>query len=392
MRIIRIVKDFPLNSNACYGLQPVYHYLTKEQRKLGYDVVILSASKGRSQVKQLDDGTIVYSISNFFSLKSLKLITELLKSDSSTIIHTHATAGLFLTLLRQVVKFRHVAHVHGTSKSSFMPVKLRFDNVVQGYSPTKMAYYMAREKMLWNSASRVLAVSNSVKSDLVKYYGVEEGKITPVYNGVDINLFKEIPNPVLPNQLEYLRQKDVVLYVGHFGLRKGLPILFKAMSKVAAVNKDAVLVCVGGVPSWLGRTNYWQLLNNLIDHLGLRERIVLQDKVPNNTLPNYYSLAKVFVLPSYYEAFPKVLIEAMACSRPVVVTREGGPSELVDNGKNGLLVNYGSVSQLAESISTLLGDVKKARSMGAKGREKVEREFTWHAVAKRIERVYMSLD
>ena len=77
-------------------------------------------------------------------------------------------------------------------------------------------------------------------------------------------------------------------------------------------NSDAVLVCIGGVPKWLGGADYWSHLRRLINQNQLVERVVLLDKIPNSSLPLYYSLAKVFVLPTYYEALGKVIIEAMA--------------------------------------------------------------------------------
>ena len=78
----------------------------------------------------------------------------------------------------------------------------------------------------------------------------------------------------------------------------------------------------------------------------------------------------------------------MACERPVVVSRRGGLEEVVDDGKSGLTFNYGDVGELSSSIIKILQDVGLASSMGRYGRKRVERDFTWNSVAKRIGLVY----
>ncbi|MDG7000692.1 MAG: glycosyltransferase family 4 protein, partial [Nitrososphaerota archaeon] len=255
----------------------------------------------------------------------------------------------------------------------------------------KIAYYQSREKLLWSSANRIVTVCNAIKSDLVSNYGIEGGKISVVYNGVDTSIFKPVPDAKLPEQFKSLTGKRVILYVGHFGLRKGIMHLIKAMKKVVDEVPDAALLCIGGVPKWLGSNDYWAYLQAAVRQSDLEQRIVLGDRVPNTQLPNFYSLASVFVLPSYYEAFAKVVIEAMACERPVVVSRKGGLEEAVDDGKSGLTFDYGNAGELSDAIIAILQDERKARLMGIRGRQRVEKDFTWAAVANRIEKVYDSV-
>jgi starch synthase len=98
------------------------------------------------------------------------------------------------------------------------------------------------------------------------------------------------------------------------------------------------------------------------------------------------------VLPTFYEALPKVVVEAMACGKPVVATRTGGIPELVDDGETGLLVSFGNPEELAGRLISLLEDEEIMTSMGRKGRERVEKMFTWHAVAERIKATYDELE
>ncbi|MDI6707973.1 MAG: glycosyltransferase family 4 protein, partial [Candidatus Thermoplasmatota archaeon] len=103
-----------------------------------------------------------------------------------------------------------------------------------------------------------------------------------------------------------------------------------------------------------------------------------------------YSACDVFVLPSEYEAFGIVLLEAMACGKPCVATDVGGVSEIVDE-KTGVLVDYGDRDGLAHAIIDLLGSERKRNEMGMAGREKVRTRFTWDKTVDALEETYRSL-
>ena len=221
-------------------------------------------------------------------------------------------------------------------------------------------------------------------------YGIEENKIRLVYNGVDPALFRPNGYPEVPER-PFLEGKKVVLYVGHFGLRKGLPVLIEAMKSVTKEVKEAVLLCVGGVPSWLPRGEYLDYLQRLASKNELEGKVMFLGSLPQDRLPAYYCLSSVFVLPSYYEAFPKVLVEAMACEKPVISSKMGGTSDSVEDGVNGFLVPFGSSRGLAQAILALLQDENMSRRMGRIGRERVLKYFSWDAVAGRLDSIYSEL-
>lgn len=259
------------------------------------------------------------------------------------------------------------------------------------FSETKMWYYYFRERFFWSSADCLLSVSDALKGDLVNYYAMPESKISVVYNGVDANLFRRQTDASFPDAIKKYQGKKIVLYVGHFGPRKGMVFLIRAMQQVVKEVPDAVAVCIGGVPSWLGKKEYWSYLLGEIKQNDLQDKMLLLEKVPNDQLPSYYSHASVFVLPSFYEAFAKVVLEAMSCEAPIVITREGGPREAVEEGKTGYLVNFGSPEELATALVRVLQDERSARQMGAEARRRVEKDFTWDAVARRVDFAYDSV-
>lgn len=388
MRVIRLAWAYPESGVPKYGLQPVYYYLSREQARQGYDVhVITKASDSRASVETFD-GVTVHRIPKHFSLNAYRMVRELSKGDSDSIIHTHATCGVQIGPLKQTIGLPLVSQVHGCSHSAHMPTTLSFGKYEFKNSLRQNLYRYLRERALWSRADRILAVSESVKSDLGLAYDIPPGRVDVVGNGVDTRMFRPLQGFEPPERLRDLQDKRIVLYVGHFGLRKGVVFLIRAMKKVISEVPDAVLVCVGGVPEWLGKTDYWGYLRQSVSESGLDGKVLLLDKVPNAELPRYYSMADVFVLPSYYEAFAKVLIEAMACAKPVVVTRGGGPSELVANEESALLVDYGSVEQLANAVIRTLEDKKLGWKLGRNAMKIVASSYTWGAVAKRITESY----
>jgi len=353
---------------------------------MGHEVQIIAPRVGSQPTHEITEGVEIHRVTRPFSYGARRLLGQLADHGRGTVIHSHATAGSFA--VRSIVKLRSpvVSHVHGTTRSAYMPATLEFEGVSLGYSSMKVTLAYLREKLAWERADRLVAVSTAVRNDLVARYRISESKIDVVLNGADPSLFKHIPDARMP-ALTGLVGKRIVLYVGHFGLRKGILNLIRAMKDVTSEVHDSVLVCVGGIPAWLGKGNSWAFLKEFIRRWGLQDKVFLLDKVPNEALPTYYSAAEVFVLPSYYEAFAKVVIEAMACETPVVATGMGGNIDAVGSDA-GLLVRFGDSQGIARAIVTLLQDRRLARSMGTKGRERVMRSFTWRAVATRIEEAY----
>ena len=386
LRVCRLVSDYPVGGKPTYGLQPVYYYLSREQARMGHDVQVIARRVGNQPTHEITEGVEIRRVMKPFTYGARRLLRQLTEDGKDSVVHSHATAGSYA--LRSIVRLGApvVSHVHGTTRSAFMPANLEFEGMRLAYSPVKVTLAYIREMMAWSRADRLVAVSTAVRDDLVARYGISESKVDVVLNGADPALFKHVPDAKMPG-LPGLEGKRIVLYVGHFGLRKGILTLIRAMKDVTAEVEDSVLVCIGGVPAWLGKGDYWAFLKKFTQRCGIEDKVILLDKVPNEALPVYYSAADVFVLPSYYEAFAKVIVEAMACETPVVATRMGGNLDAVGSDA-GTLVRFGDTGGFARAIIILLQDPQLAKKMGAKGRERVLQSFTWRAVATRIEGAY----
>jgi starch synthase len=325
-------------------------------------------------------------------VNAIRKVRKLTDGNGGWVVHSHATCGFALFAMKNFRRFPLVCHVHGTSRSHHVPLTIRGGERDVDYSSISVNYHMIRERLLWGSEDRVLAVSRASCDDLVDAYKIRPQTVRVVYNGVDTGTFRHLPNPVLPPHLESIRGKRLLLFVGHFGLRKGLFYLIRAMKEVRKEFPEAHLLCVGGVPRWLREGDILGLLRHEIEASDLSSNVTLLDAIRNLELVDFYSSAEIFVLPSYYETFSKVCLEAMACELPVIATKTGGLPEAVVDTKTGKLVRYGSSLELASAIIGLLSDKATARAMGHAGRRRVLERFTWNAVAERVDSVYHELE
>jgi glycosyltransferase involved in cell wall biosynthesis len=247
-----------------------------------------------------------------------------------------------------------------------------------------------REKWIWKSSEHVITVSYITAKEVEKLYGITKKKISVVHNGVDTDVFKPLPSTESTRNQFGWDGKFIVLYVGQISPRKGLSYLIHAASIISKKYPNVIFVIAGGIPSYQEAETYryFITLKKLILKLDLNHIVKFLGPVPNNLLPHYYSSADIFVLPSLYEAFPKVLLEAMACGRPCVATNVGGVAEVLKNRVNGLLVPSRDEYSLAKATEIFIGNPNDALMMGGNGRETILKKFTWEIAAKKIRSIY----
>jgi len=390
MRICRLVWNFPKKEEITYGLGPNFYYVSKEQSKLGLDVHVVSRRKLGEPSHEEIEGITIHRVGFPYNTSSVKKVLELNKALGVNLVHAHGTCGILYPLFRKVVKIPLVVHVHATTMGMKQHAYRVRKKALKQYlkSRAREEISVLRQGFFWSHADSLIAVSQAQKDELKALYNLQDAKIKVVHNGVDISLFRPLKDTQhLSDELQ-LQNKKMILFVGHFGLRKGVPYLIKAMPKVLKENPDAVLVCVGGTPKWLKTRIYWQVLDEMIRKEKLERNVRLIGEVPHHQLPYYYSLASVFAFPSLYEAFAKVIIEAMACGTPVIASRVGGIPEIIKHNTNGILIKPKDVDQLSEALNRLLSDTDFAEKMSRNARQTVEKSFTWRHTAQGLLRVY----
>jgi glycogen synthase len=188
-------------------------------------------------------------------------------------------------------------------------------------------------------------------------------------------LLRVIPNTTYTSELQSRcapADPPAVLFVGRLERVKGVEVLLEAAAMVVKQVPHARFVLAGGSHPTLPANN----LNAMIRNDSLQNNVVQLGHLPKRELDVLYRKARLCVVPSHYESFGLVALEAMAAGLPVVGTRTGGLPEVIEDGKTGLLVAPGDASELAAAITTLLTDPARAEEMGTAARERVANRFS----------------
>ncbi|HYA33197.1 MAG TPA: glycosyltransferase family 4 protein [Candidatus Bathyarchaeia archaeon] len=238
-------------------------------------------------------------------------------------------------------------------------------------------------RRVYRMVDRVLVVTDSEKPFIRRF--VPLAKCVTVPNGLDIEEWTPIPSGrSFRRRYKIGDDEKMILYTGRLADNKGLEHLIDASFDVVAAYPDTKFVIVGEDWGVLKRLKKKIWANNLDDYFVFTGHIESYELFKSG-----YAAANVFVLPSEWEAFGIVLLEAMACGTPIVASDVGGIPEVV--GGIGRIFKYGDTRALAENLIEILDNEQQEREKSIRGREKVIEQFTWNAVVDRLEEVYKSL-
>lgn len=241
------------------------------------------------------------------------------------------------------------------------------------------------EKDVIDNADGIVVSTDQEQDDLVRLYGAQPHKIEVIAAGVDLDMFKPIDKAQARQRLG-LGEEKIILYVGRIEKLKGLDILLNTMAQLEDTT-DTKLLIVGGK---LEDDDELNRLKSLTIQLGIEDKVTFMGSVNQEYLPDFYSAADVFVLPSYYESFGLVALEAMACGTPVVVSRVGGLKTFIRNGETGYLIPWRCPEPFAQRIDMLLENPALKESMGKAARAKAL-QMGWSGVANRMLDFYSCL-
>lgn len=235
---------------------------------------------------------------------------------------------------------------------------------------------VAMDAVAGRFADQIIAVSDHTRERLRDAYRFEEGRLTTIPPGIDTKRFR----PVEEQHPAVDEENDSVLVLSRLDPRKGIDMAIRAF---AQLDRGGTELLIGGT----GRLE--SDLKRLATERGVGDSVRFLGFVPDEELPSLYSSVDVFVLPSEYEGFGIVFMEAMACGTPVVGTDVGGVPTAVADGETGYLVAQDDVEGLAGRIGELLSDQDAYRTKAVASRERAE-AHDWAAIASRVESVYRS--
>ena len=303
------------------------------------------------------------------------------------LIHSHYwMSGLAAESLKQAwdVPVVHMFHTLGEMKN----------RIARTEAERETPERIAGEKRVLSIADRIIVATLAEHSQLRFLYKANNNKLVIIPPGVDTCHFYPIPADEAKQFIGLKPDDRMVLFVGRIEALKGVDTLIRAMSclKVKDMHRPVHLAIIGGEPDVNAREMSMEMarLQKLCDELCLGQMVVFLGKRGQDTLPYYYSAAEVLVMPSLYESFGMVALEAMACGTPVIASEVGGLGFLVQDGETGFTIPDGEPDKLCEKLSLLLTDHELRESMGQRAAD-YACSYDWERIAKQIVDVYDGL-
>jgi glycosyltransferase involved in cell wall biosynthesis len=306
----------------------------------------------------------LYSIEGF---KNIIFLYKLIRKEGIDLILTYHEGSDFLGLV-----LSSLCRIPVISNRRDMGFKTRL--------PHRIAYGLVGRYF-----DGAITVSEAVKKEVVSRGWFKEEKVWPIHNGINVEEYaNHVNREAIKRSIGIGADKYVVGLIGNIKKIKGTRYFLHAASLVCAENSEVEFVIIGGDLNEAG--------SSMNDMKWLAKRMNIADKIhflgERRDIGELISIFDVGVLSSLSEGFSNVLLEYMACAKPVVATDVGGNKEAVIDGKTGILVPSGNAQSLAEAINAFLGNREIALKWGLAGRRRVEEEFSLKRMIQKYEDVF----
>jgi glycosyltransferase involved in cell wall biosynthesis len=376
MKIFQVVPYYPPHIG---GMEFYVQRLSEQLTALGHEVKVFTSSNEAYQSTYKLNNVPIYAFKTMTKIYNVPIVPslfmKLIEEEKPDVIHTHQYP-VFLSdisaLVAQIRKIPLVVHVHVVSdrKSLLSGLISKTYYSTLGLRTLKAADAVVVPSLAYKTKMVEMRV-NATKVRVVKVipYGIESEKFRSQTNTESFKAKYNCSNSI------------IILSVGRLNYQKGFQFLIKAMPDVLQKVPNAKLIIVGE-----GEDR--SFLIKLAESLKISGSVIFTGGLPQAELPNAYSAASLFVLPSLFESFGISLIEAQASGKPVIGTKSGGAPEALIEGKTGLLVNPGNPKALSEAILRILTDNALAFEMGIKGKAFVESQFDIKAIVGKVVELY----
>jgi len=253
-------------------------------------------------------------------------------------------------------------------------------------------YRLEGEHQVLELADRIVAATPAEMAQLQWLYQADTSKVVIIPPGVDTSRFYPIPKDEAKEFIGVPPCERMLLFVGRIEPLKGIDTLIKAIGLMRAEGLFVCLAVIGGEPEVDPENSSVEMsrLNAMCEEAGVSDLVTFLGKRGQETLPYYYSAAEVVVVPSHYESFGMVALEAMSCGVPVVASQVGGLAFLVQDGVTGFTVPVDEPIELADRITRILCDSDLHDELGRHATI-VAKEYAWEKIAKRIISLYENL-
>lgn len=377
MRIAHVTATFPPYHG---GTGTVCYHNALGLARLGHQVTVFTAAHAPGEYSDAEEITVC-RLPVLFRFGNAPFLPGLLGLPGFDVVHLHYPFyfGSEMLLFKSLTAgLRYLVTYH---QDVLFAGLLRL--------PEKLHHWLLGKRILAR-AGKVLATSwdYARASRLRELVRTKPEAVEELPNGVDAHRFHPgVDGSGLRTKYGLKRTDRVVLFVGaldrahHF---KGVGILLRALAHLPDIGTRLLV---------LGDGNLRPRYQKQAVKLGLGDRVIFCGRVSDEELPAHYTFSDVLVLPSTTmgEAFGLVLLEAMACAKPVIASNLPGVRSVVSDGEDGLLAWPGDADDLAHKIQMLLDDPQRRREMGEHGRSKVEEKYAWPKITSKLVRIYEEL-
>lgn len=372
MNILRLCHEFYSKNNLKIGLSPHFYELSTNLKKQGIQQTVLTTAtdsdniEGIKVIKFSQKPPFSYLMSGITAAKEIKKIKE-----NFDIIHFHNPSYALMAtqkkILPPIIMTLHGSPVEINRNSKFFPFRQ--------FKEDKYFYYLS--KFAAKRISAVTCVSPGVSESIVKEFNIPKEKVFTITTGVNTKLFKPLKN----------EETIDLLYTGRL-VPKKQPILFlQLILELKKENNKIKALMIGANETDL---MYSETLKSIKNN-SLEKNVEVKKAVPQKELVNYYNSAKILALTSYSESSPKVILEAMACGKPILTTDILGNKDISINEKTGFVVPVNNLKKLTEKAKYLLENESERKKMGSFAVNYMEKKFTWEKIAKEYIELYKKI-
>ncbi|MGB9683509.1 MAG: glycosyltransferase family 4 protein [Candidatus Bathyarchaeales archaeon] len=384
LRVMMLTWEFP--PRIIGGISPHVYHLSKNLAEKGVKVYIVTCDfPGASPHETLDGGVEVFRVDSYknpspdfaswvylMNMNMQKEAAAIVKNLGGVdIFHAHdwlvANASIGL---KHVFRKPLLATIHSTEVGRRNGIHTDYERMIH-----------ETEAWLTYEAWRVVCCSNYMVSHARWAFGLPEDKLVMVPNGVEAKEYERSNIDLHQFRRHFaLPEEKIVLFVGRLVYEKGIHILISAVPKILEkVNAKFVVV---------GNGYMKETLSEHVKRIGLAHKVLFTGFVDDETLRNLQKCANVSVVPSLFEPFGIVALEAMAAKSPVVVSDTGGLSEIVEHDVTGVKVYPNNPDSLAWGVTRVLLDEDYADRLRENAYRMVLEKFNWEKISQQTKNIY----
>jgi glycosyltransferase involved in cell wall biosynthesis len=385
---LKIAQITPYYYPSIGGVQGVVQYLSEELVKLGHKVDVLTSDRDHNHRPKLDrphkeiiNGVQIFRYKSFFNLG-----------------HMSFMPGLFNHLRRNkynVLHYHNYRHPH-CEIAAYIGKRKKSVSILHGHGPffetgeiskLKNKVYTIYDKHALNSvfknSDKIIALNNY---EAKRYYtiGVPAEKVIVIPNAAEKDCFLPVDYDSFLNKYK-LHGKKIILFVGILNIFKRPDLLIEALPEIIKNIPDAHLVLVGPDGGMLRKVNETAQRLKMGDYFSWIGPLYGIEK------QQAYASAKLLVLPSDWDAYPLVLLEALARRLPIISTDTRGPIDIIDDNVTGFIIKKGDVDSLSKKIIRILNDWKLHKKMSDNAYQKALHFYSADSITKEIENLYFKL-